>query len=151
VLSDAKDIMLFLFSVRWYCGGGVYCGTSSAGLGLGFEGTVRFGGGVIEPEDLDIEDEDVFLLCLGRTQPDVVAGPRGVRDSSGADWERVCLGLPTAEEGFLVLRFRACFSRCLVGLEGLRAREERDSRCESWEKVSMAWIRDALERLRRAW
>jgi hypothetical protein len=109
------------------------------------------GGGVLEPEDLDIEDEDVFLLCFGRTQPDVVAGPRGVRDSSGADWERECLGLPIAEEGFLVLRLRPCFSRCLVGLEALRAREERDSRCESWEKVSMAWIRDVLERLSRAW
>lgn len=106
---------------------------------------------MLKPEDLDIEDEDVFLLCLGRTLPDVVARPRGVRDNSGADWERVCLVLPTAEEGFLALRLRACFLRCLVGLEGLRAREERDSRWESWEKVSMAWIRDALERLRRAW
>jgi hypothetical protein len=36
-------------------------------------------------------------------------------------------------------------------LERLKAREEWDRRWESWEKVSMAWIRDALERLRRAW
>ena len=119
-------------------------------MGLGFEDVVRLGG-VLEPEDLAVEDEDDFLLCLGRTQPDVVAGPRGVRDSSGADLERVCLRSLTAEGDFLVLRLGAGFSRCLVGLEGRNAREERDRRCESWEKVSMAWIRDALERLRRAW
>jgi hypothetical protein len=70
---------------------------------LGFEG-VELLRGVLKPEDLAPEDDDDFLLCLGRTQPDVVAGPRGVRDNSGADLERVCLRLPITEEDFLVLR-----------------------------------------------
>jgi hypothetical protein len=57
---------------------------------------------VLEESELleALESEDNFLAAFGRTHPSVFAGPRGVRESSGALFERECFTCPADDEVF---------------------------------------------------
>lgn len=110
VLSVAKDLMEFLFSIlAWPAGvlrdcvvtfpelgGGVRC-VEVNGLGECVFGDERRG--VEEPEvPENFESEDSFLPDFGRTQPSVFAGPRGVSERSGALFERECFECPVVDD-----------------------------------------------------
>jgi hypothetical protein len=98
--------------------------------------------GVEDPEDLESDDD--LRLGLGRTQPvdDI--------ESEGALFECLCLML-LADEGFFALRLWLEWARFSgYGVVGTNAREDRDSLLDSWSKVLMASMRDALERFIRA-
>jgi hypothetical protein len=93
----------------------------------------------------DLLESDEFLRPdFGRTHPLGVAKPRGVMTMgrSAVLLDRVYFRL-SGKDTFFVCRL------CVVwisGLLGTKANEERESRCESCEKVSMASWREVLER-----
>ncbi len=79
----------------------------------------------------------------------MLAGPRGVRESSGALFERECFICPVDDDVFLRWCVR-CLATPLPVLEGTSDREERESLWESCSNVFIASIREALDRLMRA-
>jgi hypothetical protein len=96
---------------------------------------------VEDPEDLEPDDE--LRLSLGRTHPVDDIG------SEEAIFVRPCFK-PLADEDSFAFRLWlecACFG---YGLVDTNAREDRDSLLDSWSKVLMASIRDAMERSIRA-
>lgn len=95
-----------------------------------------------DPENLEPDDD--LRLGLGRTQPvdDI--------DSEGALFERPCFR-PLADEGFFAFRLWLEWVRFSgYGVVCNNAREDRDSLLDSWSKVLIASMRDALERFIRA-
>jgi hypothetical protein len=102
-------------------------------------------------EILEVLDSGNNLLpAFGRTHPSIFAGPRGVGESSGALFERECFMCPVDDEVFFLRWLIRGLAKSMPVPEGTKAKEDRDSLCESCSNVFIASIRDALDRLRRA-
>jgi hypothetical protein len=137
VLSDANDMIDFRFSCFEYRGGGVLRGGEATLVGRCLPVSIRRD---FDPELL-FESEDDFRCGFGRTQPWGLM----VTVSADALFDLVCFRFSCEEE--VLERFLLCV--CLWA--GTREREECESRWDSCEKVWIASIREAFERLRSAW
>lgn len=123
---------------------------SSSYIGGGARGFAADRFGVDEPER-DVVEEDLegsencFLAFLGRR-----THPSRLTESSGALLDRVCfLASSDGVEDFLTCRL--CDARlCGLGETGTKARDERDRRYDSWEKVLIASIREAFDKVSSA-
>ena len=92
-------------------------------------------------------DDGSFLPPFGRIHPSDLTCPSDVLEGCGALFDLACFGFPSEEllfDFFLCPRFSFCF------LEGTRATEDCERRCESCSKVFIASIREAVERFTRA-